>query len=446
MPLETGTYLPDLNASNPAHTDAMNAADAHIRLIKSVLKNTFPNWTDVALNSTQAQIDAVVTAATGAEISPVDGTTSAPAFTFASEPGLGFYRKALNTLACAIAGVDVLKVSGAGFDIITAGALLASGTAIFPLQSANIGALQVLTAALAANAVTYAKLQNTTGANVLLGSPSASGPVQEITMGTAMAISSGALNCTLTVQPPVQELVNFAIDNDGANPTTKIDISFDACSLLDGSNNSQRYFSGTLTVDFTTTGAGGCDVGTRAASKGYYIWLIGNGTVCNAVASLDTNGSPTMPTGYTAKKLAGWVRTDASSNLYRTKQRGRRIDSIVVAGSTNSTGLPSLASGLNGSSGSLGSPTYASVSLAGFISPNAVRVTIVGFPGSVGILISPTTSYGGFGTANPPLYYGTTGAAQVPCDFMLEALSFGWFASGGSGPPVAYLKGFEFPV
>jgi microcystin-dependent protein len=34
-----------------------------MRLTKAVLKNTFPNFTDVALNSTQAQIDAVVTAA-----------------------------------------------------------------------------------------------------------------------------------------------------------------------------------------------------------------------------------------------------------------------------------------------------------------------------------------------------------------------------------------------
>lgn len=60
MPLETATYLPDLNASNPAHTDQLNQADAHIRLLKSALKSTFPNFTDVALSATQAQIDAAV--------------------------------------------------------------------------------------------------------------------------------------------------------------------------------------------------------------------------------------------------------------------------------------------------------------------------------------------------------------------------------------------------
>jgi microcystin-dependent protein len=59
MPLESATYLPDLVTSNPAHSDGLNNADAHLRLIKGALKATFPNFTDVGLASTQAQIDAV---------------------------------------------------------------------------------------------------------------------------------------------------------------------------------------------------------------------------------------------------------------------------------------------------------------------------------------------------------------------------------------------------
>lgn len=45
MALETGTYIDDLVATNPASTDALSAADDHIRLIKSTLKATFPNIT-----------------------------------------------------------------------------------------------------------------------------------------------------------------------------------------------------------------------------------------------------------------------------------------------------------------------------------------------------------------------------------------------------------------
>lgn len=46
MPLETGTYISDLNASNPVGaTDQKAQGDDHIRLIKSTIKTTFPNIT-----------------------------------------------------------------------------------------------------------------------------------------------------------------------------------------------------------------------------------------------------------------------------------------------------------------------------------------------------------------------------------------------------------------
>ncbi|MBM3272837.1 hypothetical protein FJY94_06265, partial [Candidatus Kaiserbacteria bacterium] len=42
MGLETGTYLNDLVATNPLATDQKQYGDDHLRLIKSVLKTTFP--------------------------------------------------------------------------------------------------------------------------------------------------------------------------------------------------------------------------------------------------------------------------------------------------------------------------------------------------------------------------------------------------------------------
>src|SRR6478672_8307118 len=59
MPLETASYISDLVATNPASSDPLSQADDHMRLIKLALKNTFPNFTAAALNSTQAQIDAI---------------------------------------------------------------------------------------------------------------------------------------------------------------------------------------------------------------------------------------------------------------------------------------------------------------------------------------------------------------------------------------------------
>jgi len=57
MPLESATYISDLNTANPAHTDAVSQADSHLRLIKQVLKGTFPSVagavaaTDTALST-----------------------------------------------------------------------------------------------------------------------------------------------------------------------------------------------------------------------------------------------------------------------------------------------------------------------------------------------------------------------------------------------------------
>lgn len=43
MPLETATYISDLVATNPLGSDLASTADDHCRVIKSTLKNTFPN-------------------------------------------------------------------------------------------------------------------------------------------------------------------------------------------------------------------------------------------------------------------------------------------------------------------------------------------------------------------------------------------------------------------
>lgn len=56
MPLESASYIHELDASNPAATDLLQNADEHIRMIKAAIKATFPNInaavsaTDEALN------------------------------------------------------------------------------------------------------------------------------------------------------------------------------------------------------------------------------------------------------------------------------------------------------------------------------------------------------------------------------------------------------------
>ena len=64
MALETGTYISDLVTSNPDGADGRNTVDNHLRLVKSTIKNTFPNITGAV-------------SPTHTELNYVDGVTSA---------------------------------------------------------------------------------------------------------------------------------------------------------------------------------------------------------------------------------------------------------------------------------------------------------------------------------------------------------------------------------
>jgi hypothetical protein len=63
-PIESATYISDLNASNPLGTDQRSTVDDHLRLVKSTVKATWPN------------VSAAVTP-THTELNYVDGVTSA---------------------------------------------------------------------------------------------------------------------------------------------------------------------------------------------------------------------------------------------------------------------------------------------------------------------------------------------------------------------------------
>src|SRR5690348_13475745 len=72
MPLESATYIHDLVAANPVHTDGLNQADAHLRLLKTVLQSTFPNLT-AAVTAAPADLNA-----TAGLVNATTGTLSVP--------------------------------------------------------------------------------------------------------------------------------------------------------------------------------------------------------------------------------------------------------------------------------------------------------------------------------------------------------------------------------
>jgi hypothetical protein len=70
--------------------------------------------------------------------------------------------------------------------------------------------------------------------------------------------------------------------------------------------------------------AGGLDTGAVAADTGYALWLIKNITTGIVDLLFSTSfTSPTMPSGYTVKRLIGYVLTDASANIEAFFHKGR---------------------------------------------------------------------------------------------------------------------------
>jgi hypothetical protein len=76
MALETGSFISDLNASNPTSTDLKSQGDDHIRLVKAAVKGTFPNVTGAVtashtvLNTVSLKANAADAALTGIPTAP----------------------------------------------------------------------------------------------------------------------------------------------------------------------------------------------------------------------------------------------------------------------------------------------------------------------------------------------------------------------------------------
>lgn len=152
MPLETASYISDLNSSNPAATDPLDKADDHIRLIKGAVKSTFPNVAGAVLP-------------THTELNYVDGVTSAIQTQLNA-------KQALDATLTAIAGVTTAADKGiyftgvdtaAAFDLSAFARTLLDDTSASAMRATlGLGALSTLatvgTAEIADNSVTGAKI------------------------------------------------------------------------------------------------------------------------------------------------------------------------------------------------------------------------------------------------------------------------------------------------
>jgi hypothetical protein len=82
MTIETATYISDLNSANPTASDLKSEGDDHIRLVKAVVKATFPSFggavttTHTALNYLTAAATADASGQVGIGMAPVASTAT----------------------------------------------------------------------------------------------------------------------------------------------------------------------------------------------------------------------------------------------------------------------------------------------------------------------------------------------------------------------------------
>lgn len=83
MPIEPNvSYIDDLNVSNPPATDPLSQVDEHLRLIKTAVKQSFPNISG-AVTATQSVLnglDGRVSALEGADSAAIANNSGTPAF------------------------------------------------------------------------------------------------------------------------------------------------------------------------------------------------------------------------------------------------------------------------------------------------------------------------------------------------------------------------------
>lgn len=169
---------------------------------------------------------------------------------------------------------------------------------------------------------------------------------------------------------------NLIIQNNSGTPNSQVDIDADEIILKDSSGRAFLAEAVNLTLDITVTGINGLDAGTEANSTWYYIWLESDGTTLRGKLSTSSS-SPTLSSGYTYKALLGAIYNGSGGNFNLIRQVGNQV---FISRTTISTSVPGT--------------TYASISLATIVPPNAKSALIqrsdqLGASANVSLLTSP---------------------------------------------------------
>jgi hypothetical protein len=163
------------------------------------------------------------------------------------------------------------------------------------------------------------------------------------------------------------------------------------------------------TLDITAGGVNGLDTGSEAANTWYYIYLIYNPATdtTNGLLSVSAT-SPTLPSGYTKKRLIGAVRNDGSSNFIYFKQ----VNTLVYIAATFTWRL--LSGGTAGSLTAVDMSSYVPVTISAvaILSVNSAGTTNISFNSSTTTaqVLTGVTSAITLPRNGNDFYYSNTGA------------------------------------
>jgi hypothetical protein len=210
---------------------------------------------------------------------------------------------------------------------------------------------------------------------------------------------------------------NLAANSNGLN--ANVNVTADAVVLEKTDFSPIIARSVSRTINTATTGVDALDTGAIAASTWYYIWIISDGNNVRALASLSST-APTMPSGYTFKARVGSFRTDGTANKYPLNflQYGRRTQYRVAAGS-NLTALPTIASGVAGTT-----TTWVAASIVNFVPTTAFEITVI---------VASNLTAGQFAGCAPNQTYTTnlaganSGPVQIESNGVLNSSASGSF-------------------
>jgi microcystin-dependent protein len=129
MPVETATYIDDLDASNPPQADGLRGGDDHIRLIKATILATFPNI-EGEVEATHTELNTLLDVLTdGAALLDTDGAV------FAGDTNTGITHSAADKIGLKAGGTERIEVNTTGITLTgpitsTEGHLVPTGTVL----------------------------------------------------------------------------------------------------------------------------------------------------------------------------------------------------------------------------------------------------------------------------------------------------------------------------